>query len=168
MENIHQDGPQHNVAWTLLPALLVSEHGTTFCTLAPAGSSKMLACVDMWPGGGLDRNMRRGAIKHHDVCQICVHADAPANGTLPLAADFHEPTLLWAIEKASQIAVWSERDTSRRAEVVGWMCDAARDGARFQATICTQPKNAAAWLANVDRWKGDDTKVRLFGPEVLQ
>jgi hypothetical protein len=147
---------------------MIPEHGTTFYTLAPAGSSKMLACVDMWPGDGLDRNMRRDATKYHDICQVCVHADAPVDGALSLAADFHAPTLLWAIESASQIAVWSERGNSRRADVVGWMVDAAHDGARFQATICTAPENAAAWLAYVKRWSRKDTDVRVFGPEGQQ
>jgi hypothetical protein len=167
--NIHQNDPQHNVARTLLPALMIQEHGTTFYTFAPAGSSKMLACVDMWPGSGLDRKMRRDAIKFHDCCQVCVHADIhdPA-GELPGPADFHAPTLLWAIKNSSQLAVWSERGSSRQADVVGWMVNTAAEGSRFQTTICTTPERAAHWLAFVDRRKGAEAEVRVFGPEGQQ
>jgi hypothetical protein len=166
VSNIHENDPQHNVARKITRAFL--EHGTTFYTFAPAGSSKMLACVDMWPGGGLDRNMRRDAIKFHDNCQICIHADSPSDGAAPLAVDFHAPTLLWAIKNSSQLAVWSERGSSHRADVVGWMVNTAAEGSRFQTTICTTLERATHWLAYVDRWKGDDAEVRVFGPEGRQ
>src|SRR5258705_9469401 len=120
--NIHEDGPQHNVAWTILPALLIPETGTSLHTIAAPGGVKVLASVDMRPGGGLTRGARRTAVKLHDICQVVVHADlCRHDGKLPLAADFHAPTLLWALEKAEQIALWCERGTTHHAEVAAWI-----------------------------------------------
>jgi hypothetical protein len=167
--NIHEFGPQHNVAWTLLPALMIPEHGTSLHTLAAAGGVKVLANVDMRPSGGLDLDIRRDTVKFHDICQVFVHADIHDDaGELPVPADFHAPTLFWALEHSFQIAVWVERGISRHADVVGWMVDAAHAGSRFQTTINARPENAVAWLAHVDRWRGRDAELRVFGREALQ
>jgi hypothetical protein len=167
--NIHENGPQHNVAWKVLRALLIPEIGTALHTIIAPGGSKVLANVDMRPGGGLDLSMRRDTIKFHDICQVFLHSDIHNDaGDLPGPADFHAPTLLWALENSFQIAVWIERGISRHADLVGWMVDAAYAGSRFQTTINARPENAAAWLAYVDRWKGDDSDVRVFGPETQQ
>jgi hypothetical protein len=152
-----------------LPALLIPEHGTSLHTLAAAGGVKVLASVNMRPGGGLDPRLRRDTVKFHDICQVVVHADIhDANGGLPWPAEFHAPTLLWAIENAQQIALWCEPGTSRHAEVAEWMVNAAHGGSRFQITINAAPEGAAAWLALVDRWKGDNAEVRVFGSEAAQ
>jgi hypothetical protein len=165
--NIHQDGPPHNVAWTILPALLIPETGTSLHTIAAAGGVKVLASVDMRTGAGLNRNARRLAVRAHDICQVHVHADIrEADGELPMVADFHAPTVLWALEHADQIALWCERGVSRHADVATWIVNAAYAGARFQTTINATPEHAAAWLAYVERWKGENAEVRVFGPEV--
>jgi hypothetical protein len=167
--NIHEDGPQHNVAWTILPALLIPEHGTSLHTIAATGGVKVLASVDMRPGDGLTRGARRTAVEAHDICQVVVHADlCRHDGKLPLAADFHAPTLLWALETAEQIALWCERGTTHHADVAAWIVNTAHAGSRFQTTINATPEHAAHWLAYINRWKGKRAKVRTFGQGVLQ
>jgi hypothetical protein len=169
VHNVHQDGPQHNVAWTILPALLIPETGTALHTLAASGGVKVLANVNMRPGDGLTRRVRRIAVKAHDICQVVVHADiCGPDGKLPLTADFHAPTLLWALENAEQIALWSERGTLHHLDVAAWMVNAAHAGSRFQTTINATPEHAASWLAYVTRWKARGAEVRVFGPEALQ
>jgi hypothetical protein len=169
VNNIHGNDPQHNVAWTILPALLIPETGTSLHTIAATGGVKVLANVNMRPGDGLTRRARRIAVKAHDVCQVVVHADiCEPDGKLPLAADFHAPTLLWALENAEQIALWCESGTSRHPEVAVWMVNTAHAGSRFQTTINTTPEHAANWLADVTRWRARGAEVRVFGPEALQ
>jgi hypothetical protein len=167
--NIHDHSPQHNVAWKILPALLVPETGTALHTLiAPAGV-KTLANVDMRTGDGLTRHARRLAVSGHDICQVFVHADiCEPDGELPGPADFHAPTLLWALENSQQIALWCERGVSRHGDVAAWIVNAAYAGARFQTSINATPDNAAAWLAYVDRWRAHDAEVRVFGPGAPQ
>jgi hypothetical protein len=168
VNNVHEAGPRFNLARTILPAVLIPVTGTALHTLIAPGGVKVLASVDMRPGGGLNRQARRVAIAGHDICQVYVHADIPdADGDLPVAADFHAPTLLWAMEHAEQIALWCERGTRRHAEVGAWTVNSAYAGSRFQAVICAAPDTAAAWLAYVDRWKGKAAKVRVFDGEVL-
>jgi hypothetical protein len=165
--NVHQDGPQHNVAWTILPALLIPETGTSLHTIAAIGGVKVLASVDMPTGAGLTRNARQLAVRAHDICQVVVHADlCRHDGKLPLAADFHAPTLLWALETSEQIALWCERGTTHHAEVAAWIVNTAHAGSRFQTTINPTPEHAAAWLAHIERWKGENAEIRVFGPEV--
>jgi hypothetical protein len=155
------------VAWTILPALLIPETGTSLHTIAAAGGVKVLASVDMRPGDGLTRGARRTAVKAHDICQVFVHADfCRQDGKLPLAADFHAPTLLWALETAEQIALWCERGTTHHAKVAAWIVNTAHAGSRFQTTINATPEHAAEWLAYVERWKGENAEIRVFGPEV--
>jgi hypothetical protein len=166
--NIHEDGPQHNVAWKILPALLIPETGTSLHTIMVPGGVKVLASVDMRTGAGLARKARRIAVRVHDICQVIVHADIPDAGELPEPADFHAPTLLWVLENSSQIALWTEHGTSRHNDVCEWLVNAAFEGSRFQTTINATPERADAWLAYVDRWKGDDAEVRVFGPEGRQ
>jgi hypothetical protein len=166
---IHGFGPQHNVAWSLLPALLIPESGTALHTIIAPFGVKVLANVDMRPGDGLNRCARRMAIAAHDICQVRVHADIrDAYGELPLASDFHAPTLLWAMEHSAQIALWCERGTSRHLEVGAWTVNTAHAGSRFQTTINATPEHAAHWLAYIDRWKGKRAQVRTFGDGVLQ
>jgi hypothetical protein len=167
--NIHENGPQHNVAWRILPALLIPEHGTSLHTIAAAGGVKILANVEMRTGGGLNRQARRLAIGAHDICQTHVHADIPdAVGELPTPADFHEPTLLWALDNSAQVALWCEPGVSRHTEVVSWMVDTAHAGSRFQTSINATPEHAATWLAYINRWKSKHAEVRVFGPEARQ
>jgi hypothetical protein len=152
-----------------LPALLIPEHGTSLHTIAATGGVKVLANVNMRPGDGLTRGARHTAVKAHDICQVFVHADlCRPDGKLPLAADFHAPTLLWALENAEQIALWCERGMSRRDEVGEWLVDAAYAGAHFQTTINATPERAAFWLAYIGRWKRKAAELRVFGPEALQ
>jgi hypothetical protein len=167
--NLHNFGPQHNVARSLLPALLIPETGTALHTIiAPAGV-KTLAHVDMRTGDGLNRYARRVAVEAHDICQVFVHADIrDTDGELPLASDFHAPTLLWAMENAEQIALWCERGISCHAEVGAWMVNTAHAGSRFQTIINATPEHAAHWLAYITRWKSKDAEVRVFGREALQ
>jgi hypothetical protein len=167
--NLHDFGPQHNVARSLLPALLIPETGTALHTLiAPAGV-KTLAHVDMRTGDGLNRYARRVAIAAHDIIQVFVHADIRGtDGELPLASDFHAPTLLWALENAEQIALWCEQGTSLHSEVGAWTVNTAHAGSRFQTIINATPEHAANWLAYIHRWKGRNSEVRMFGPEGLQ
>jgi hypothetical protein len=73
--NIHENHAQHNVAWKLLPAILIPQNGTSLHTIAAPGGIKVLANVDMRTGSGLPRRARRVAIAAHDVCQVFVHAD---------------------------------------------------------------------------------------------
>jgi hypothetical protein len=161
---LHDFGPQHNVARTLLPALLIPETGTALHTIAAPGGLKILANVDMRPGEGLPFRARRVAIEAHDICQVFVHADIrDADGELPVAMDFHAPTLLWAIESSAQIALWCERGTSHHSALCAWMVNAAHAGSRFQTTINATPEHAAHWLAFVERWKGKRAQVRTFG-----
>ncbi|MCS3929603.1 hypothetical protein M2175_004634 [Bradyrhizobium elkanii] len=168
MLNIHEDNPQHNVAWSLLPALLIPQNGTSLHTITAPGGVKVLANVDMRTGCGLPRRARRVASAAHDVCQVFVHADIrEADGTLPAIPDFHAPTLLWAVENAEQIALWCERGTSLHPDVSAWIVNAAYKGSRFQTTINATPEQAADWLAYVTRWKSKDAKLRVFGPEAL-
>jgi hypothetical protein len=167
--NIHENGPQHNVVWTILPALMIPEWGTNLHTITAAGGVKVLANVDMRPGDGLDPGIRRDTAKIHDICQVFVHADIHDDvGGLPEPAAFHAPTLLWALEASFQVAVWVERGVSRHADVVGWMVNAAHAGSRFQTTINARPENAAVWLAYVDRWKGNGAETRIYESEALQ
>jgi hypothetical protein len=167
--NIHENGPQHNVAWTILPALLIPEHGTSLHTIAATGGVKVLASVNMRPGDGLTRGARRTAVKAHDICQVVVHADlCRPDRKLPRAADFHAPTLLWALEKTEQIALWCERGTMHLAEVATWIVNAAHAGSSFQTIINATPEHAAHWLAYTHRWKGEHAKVRVFGQGVQQ
>lgn len=169
MLNIHENNPQHNVAWKLLPALLIPETGTSLHTIAATGGVKVLANVDMRTGGGLARKARRVAIAAHDVCQVFVHADIrEADGTLPAVPDFHAPTLFWALENAEQIALWCERGTSLHPDVSAWIVNAAYKGSRFQTAINATPEQAADWLAYVTRWKSKDAELRVFGPEALR
>lgn len=169
MLNIRENGPQHNVAWKLLPALLIPEAGTSLHTIAATGGVKVLANVDMRTGCGLPRYARHVAIAAHDVCQVFVHADIrEADGTLPSVPDFHAPTLFWTIENARQIALWCERGTSLHPDVSAWIVNAAHDGSRFQTTVNATPENAANWLTYIARWKGKDAEVRVFGPEARQ
>jgi hypothetical protein len=168
MQNIPENGPQHNVAWSLLPALMIPETGTALHTLIAHAGVKVLANVDMRPGGGLNRYARRTAIAAHDICQVRVHADIRGTGgQLPLALDFHAPTLLWALENAEQIALWCERGTGRHAEVAAWTVDAAYAGSRFQVVVNATPEHAANWLAHITRWKSGGAQVRVFGQEGL-
>jgi len=167
--NVHENGPQHNVARTILPALLIPEAGTALHTLIVPGGVKVLANVDMRPGDGLNRFARRVAIKAHDICQVRVHADIRGtDGELPLASDFHAPTLLWALENSAQIALWCEQGISRHADVGAWTVNAAHAGSRFQTIINATPEHAADWLAYVTRWKSRDAEVRVFGGETVQ
>lgn len=169
MENIVDDGSQRNVAWKILPALLIPETGTSLHTIAAPGGVKVLANVDMRTGGGLPRNARRVAIAAHDVCQVFVHADIfEADGALPTVADFHAPTLVWALENAEQIALWCERGTSLHPDVSAWIVNAACQGSRFQTSVNATPESAASWLAHINRWKGKNAEVRVFGPEARQ
>ena len=154
MINVHENGPQHNVAWTILPALLIPETGTALHTIVVPGAVKTLASVEMRTGDGLNRYARRVAIKAHDICQVLVHADIrDTDGELPLASDFHAPTLLWALENSAQIALWCEQGITRHAEVAAWTVNAAHAGSRFQTIINATPEHAAHWLAHVTRWK---------------
>jgi hypothetical protein len=166
---IHGFGSQHNVARSLLPALLIPETGTALHTLIAPTGVKVLANVDMRPGDGLNRCARRMAIAAHDICQVRVHADIrDAYGELPLASDFHAPTLLWAMEHSEQIALGCERGTSHHSEVGAWTVNAAHAGSRFQTIVNATPEHAAHWLAFVERWKGPISEVRVFGREGLQ
>lgn len=89
-----------------------------------------------------------------------MHADIrDADGDLPLAIDFHAPTILWALENAEQIALWCERGTSRHAEVVAWTVNTAHAGSRFQTIVNATPEHAAHWLAYIHRWKGKRAQV---------
>jgi hypothetical protein len=167
--NLHDFGPQHNVARTILPVLLIPEAGTALHTLIVPGGVKVLANVDMRPGDGLNRFARRVAVAAHDVCLVRVHADIRGtDGDLPLASDFHAPTLLWALENSAQIALWCEQGTGRHAEVGAWTVNAAHAGSRFQTIINATPEHAAHWLAYVTRWRSKDAEVRVFGGETLQ
>jgi hypothetical protein len=167
--NLHDFGPQHNVARTILPALLIPETGTALHTIIAPGGVKVLANVDMRPGDGLNRYARRVAIAAHDICQVRVHADIRGtDGELPLASDFHAPTLLWALDNSAQIALWCEQGTSRHGEVGAWTVNAAHAGSRFQTLINATPEHATSWLAYVTRWKSRDAKVRVFGGETVQ
>ncbi len=169
MINVHENGPQHNVAWKILPALLIPEAGTALQTLIVPGSVKILANVDMRPGDGLNRYARRVAIAAHDICQVRVHADIRGDdGELPTAIAFHAPTLLWALENSAQIALWCEQGTRRHAEVGAWTVNTAHAGSRFQTIINATPEHAANWLAYVTRWKSSGAEVRVFGQETLQ
>jgi hypothetical protein len=163
--NIHGNDPQHNVAWKILPALLIPETGTSLHTIAVPGGVKVLASVDMRTGAGLTRKARRIAVWAHDIVQVYVHADIPDAGELPTAIDFHAPTLLWALENSAQIALWCEHGTSHQEEVGAWMVDAAYAGSRFQTCVNATPEHAAAWLAYIERWKGENAEVRVFGSE---
>ncbi|MDB5605088.1 MAG: hypothetical protein JWP25_1988 [Bradyrhizobium sp.] len=166
MQNISDFASQHNVARSLLPALLIPETGTSLHTLLAPGAVKTLACIDMRPGDGLNRKARRVAVKAHDICQARVHADIPGlDGQLPTPADFHAPTLLWAIETSVQIGLWTETGTSLQDDVSAWLVNAAYAGSRFQTLINATPAHAAAWLAHVHRWKGSGADIRVFGPE---
>jgi hypothetical protein len=167
--NIHGNGPQRNVAWKILPALLIPETGTSLHTIAVAGGVKVLASVDMRTGAGLTRNARRLAVRAHDICQVRVHADIrEADGALPTVPDFHAPTLLWALENAEQIAVWCEDGVSHHGDLTAWIVNAAYKGSRFQISINATSEHAAAWLAHVERWKGENAEIRVFGPEGRQ
>jgi hypothetical protein len=160
--------PQHNVAWQILPALLIPDMGTALHTLAAPGGLKVLASVDMRPGDGLPLGLRSAVIAAHDIIQVSVHADMPDAGELPTAIDFHAPTLLWAIENSAQIALWCERGTSQHSALCRWLVNAAHAGSSFQTIINATPEHAAHWLAYVHRWKGKRAKVRVFGDGVLQ
>ncbi|MGQ2186084.1 hypothetical protein ACT4MK_22405 [Bradyrhizobium barranii] len=169
MLNINENSPQHNVAWKLLPAILIPQNGTSLHTIAVPDGVKVLANVDMRTGSGLPRRARRVAIAAHDVCQVFVHADIlEADGARPAVADFHAPTLLWALENAEQIALWCERGTSLHPDVTAWIVNAAHNGSRFQTTVNATPESAANWLECINRWKGKSAEVRVFGPEVHQ
>src|SRR5258708_4225004 len=125
----------------MLCALLIPETGTTLHTLTPAGGVKVLASVGLRPGDGLTLDARRVAIQAHDVRQVVVHADArDRDGDFPVAADFHAPTLLWAIANSAQIALWCERGTSHHSALCAWMVNAAHAGSRFQTIINATPE----------------------------
>ena len=148
---------------------LIPETGTALHTIIVPGAVKTLACVEMRTGDGLNRYARRVAIKAHNICQVRVHADIRGtDGELPLASDFHAPTLLWALENSAQIALWCEQGITRHAEVGAWTVNAAHAGSRFQTIINATPEHAAHWLAHVTRWKRRDAEVRVFGGETLQ
>jgi hypothetical protein len=123
----------------------------------------------MRTGDGLTRKARGLAIDAHDICRVFVHADIhDTGGEWPEPADFHAPTLLWALDNSAQIALWCEIGTSRHAEVAAWMVNSAHAGSRFQTTINARPENAGAWLVFVERWKSVRTEVRVFGSEPRQ
>jgi hypothetical protein len=167
--NLTDFGPQCNVARHFLPALLIPETGTALRTLIASAGVKTLANVDMRPGDGLHSYARRRAIAAHDIVQVFVHADIrDAYGELPLASDFHAPTLLWALEHSAQIALWCEQGTSRHAEVAAWTVNTAHAGSRFQTIVNATPEHAANWLAHIHRWKGKRAQVRVFGRGALQ
>ena len=169
MINVHENGPQHNVARTILPAFLIPETGTTLHTITARAGVKTVADVHMRPGDGLNRTARRVAIKAHDICQVFVHADIPElDGRLPVQADFHAPTLLWAIENSAQIALWTEFGATRHEEVSAWLVNTAYTGSRFQTLINATPAHAARWLAFVEIWKSERAEIRVFGGETVQ
>jgi hypothetical protein len=153
----------------MLSALLIPETGANLHTIIVPGGVKVLASVGLRPGDGLTLDARRVAVGAHDICQVVVHADAcDPDGELPVAADFHAPTLLWAIENSAQIALWCERGTSHHSALCAWMVNAAHAGSRFQTTVNATPEHAASWLAYINRWKAKRAQVRTFGQGRLQ
>jgi len=170
MVKIRQDGAQHNVAWTILPALLIPETGCALHTIAAKGAVKILAHVDMRPGDGLSPHARAVATAApHDICQVYAHADIPSLADeLPGPCHFHVPTLFWALENAEQIALWCELGTSRHSEVAAWTVNTAHAGSRFQTVINATPDNADEWLAFITRWKSPNAELRVFGGETVQ
>ncbi|SFI39779.1 hypothetical protein [Bradyrhizobium sp. Gha] len=165
MKILHEKGSQRKgAADNILAALLVPDSGASFHTLIVPGGSKNIANVGLSPGGGLSKRARRIAIEAHDFVQFNIHAEA---GTEQVA-DFNASTLRWGFERSQQIAIWCEPGSSFYDNVGGWLVSAANAGSKFQTIINTTPSQAEAWRAAVDRWKGRNCEVRLFGPEGLQ
>jgi hypothetical protein len=168
VHTIHENGSQRKVASReIMAALLVPERGASLHTMIAPGGPKIVANVGLSPGGGLAKYARRLAIEAHDCVQVHIHAES-YNGRPPVVAAFHAPTLLWALKNSSQIALWCELGTSRHHDICEWLVNAAHAGARFQTTISTTPADAEDWRTFVDRWKGRNSEVRVFGPEGLQ
>jgi hypothetical protein len=168
VHTIHENGSQRKAAAReIMAALLVPERGASLHTMIAPGGPKVVANVGLSPGGGLAKYARRLAVEAHDCVQVYAHAES-YNGQPPLVTDFHPGTLRWAFGRSEQIGIWSEPGTEHYHDIGEWLVNAAHTGARFQTTINTTPRHAGAWRAAIDRWKGRNSEVRVFGPEGLQ
>jgi hypothetical protein len=140
-------------------AQLVPQSGAFFGTMI--GEAKTIATILLSPGGGLSREDRKFALAY-PLVSGSVRGDlqhAPSPG------DFHQATLRWMIDNASDIAVWSAPFPQFADDVAEWGIAAASNGARFTLTIETVAEKAAEWADLVRRWKRRAASVRFFGPE---
>jgi hypothetical protein len=161
---ILENGSQRKVAaQDIMAALLVPEQGASLHTMIAPGGSKIVANVGLSPGGGLSKYARRVAIDAHDVVHFNVHAEAYTGQV----SDFHASTLRWAFSRSAQIAIWCEPGTGHTDALGEWLVTAANAGSKFQTIINTTPLHGGAWRVAVDRWKGRNSDVRMFGPEGL-
>ena len=166
MTYIHENGAERKVsAREIMAALIIPEHGASLHTLIAPGAPKSLAYVELSPGGGLANYERRIAVQAHTIVQTHVHAESSTGRKV---SDFDESTLRWACDRSEQIAVWCERGKDHHEAVLEWLVNSAAAGSRFQTTIFTTPLHGDAWRIAVDRWKGRNSEVRMFGPEGLQ
>ena len=164
MTTILENGLQRKVAaQDIMAALLVPEHGASLHAMIVPGGSKLVANVGLSPGGGLSKHAPRVAIDAHDAVHLYVHAEDCAD-QVPA---FHASTLRWAFGRSAQIAIWCEPGDGHYDALGEWLVTAANAGATFQTIINTTPLHGGAWRVAVDRWKGRNSDVRMFGPEGL-
>ena len=142
-----------------LYAALLPESGAFFATIA--GEAKTIAQVLLAPGDGLSSYHRDLALEH-SLVSFSVRGDWER---APAPADFHRATLRWAINNATDIAVWSAPFPQFKDDVVLWGETAVNNGARFLLKIETTAQRAAEWAALVRRWKKPAASIRFFGPE---
>jgi hypothetical protein len=147
-------------------ALVFPHTGSRMATLV--GPAKTSAQVLIAPGSGLNRQLRKGAERHHDHVSAIVRGEIYYGRPAPSVADFHEPTLRWALGRSNEIAVWSSPYPDDSSELGEWMVGRALAGSAFQTLIETTPSRAAEWGQAVALWKKTDAVVRFFGPEGVQ
>jgi hypothetical protein len=144
-------------------ALVFPHTGSRMATLI--GPAKTVAQVLIAPGDGLNRHLRKGAERHHDHVLATVRGEIYYGRPAPSVADFHEPTLRWALGRSHEITVWSSPYPDDIPALSEWF--ATRTGA-FHTMIETTPSRAAEWEQAVARWRKKDAVVRFFGPEGVQ
>jgi len=146
-------------------ALLVPQSGAFFGTMS--GEAKTVATILLAPGGGLS-SYQRGRALAHPFVSCSVRGDSETWRPAPSPDDFNRTTLLWAIDNASGIAIWSAPFPQFADDVARWGIDAANSGARFILTIETAAGRVAEWAALARRWKRRAASLRFFGRETAE
>jgi hypothetical protein len=160
MQSIH-DSPPH-VSYEVERALagrLIPESGASFTTIA--GEATAVAQVFLAPGDGLSRRHRRLAQAHPLVsCNIRADWSRP-----PSPDAFHQDTLRWAAENATDVALWSAPYPEFADEVAEWGILAAERGSRFVLIVETTIEKVAEWARFVRRCMQHSVDIKFFGPE---
>lgn len=120
-----------------------------------ADNTDLIGYLFFGKGSGVAAPVREQIGLAHPILQIIIISEA-----LPPNA-LHQPTLLWALERADFVSLWiaeepqfdDELDVSDRA---------VSNGAKFLVTIETTPANAAAWTAVIRQRKRKTAELVTF------